>query len=184
MLIDRRVFIGFMIIALLSAFFVPQVNSRLTHLFSADYLMKSSNDGRIARWMNSYDIMRNQPFYGAGLGRYGGAVGERNFGTTYVDSYYFKTLAETGLLGISLYLWIMYSIALSGYRIWKREKGHTNYYIYGGILAGLLGVMLHNGVENIFEVPFMNTFFWLLAGLMLSLPYMKKNDEEGGASLA
>jgi putative inorganic carbon (HCO3(-)) transporter len=184
MLIDRRVFIGFMIIALLSAFFVPQVNSRLTHLFSADYLMKSSNDGRIARWMNSYDIMRNQPFYGAGLGRYGGAVGERNFGTTYVDSYYFKTLAETGLLGISLYLWIMYSISLSGYRIWKREKGHANYYIYGGILAGLLGVMLHNGVENIFEVPFMNTFFWLLAGLMLSLPYMKKNDEEGGASLA
>lgn len=179
MLFNRRVFIAFVIVTLLAGFFVPQVQSRFTSLFSADYLAKSSNDGRIARWMNSYDIMRNQPFYGIGLGHYGGAVGERNFGTTYVDNYYFKTLAETGLLGLSLYFWLMIALIRSGYRIWIREKGHPHFYIYGGILAGLLGVVLHNGVENIFEVPFMNTFFWLLTGFILSFPYLKKNDDEG-----
>ncbi len=184
MLMDRRIFISFIIVALLTAFFVPQVTSRLTNLISPEYIEKSSNDGRIARWLNSYDIMRNQPIYGIGLGRYGGAVGERNFGTIYVDSYYFKTLAETGLLGLSLYLWLMFSILQNIYRIWLRQKGQPDYFLYGGVFAGLIGVMLHNGVENIFEVPFMNTFFWLLVGFMLSQPFLKSEEAEGGASHA
>src|SRR5690606_18909644 len=136
---------------------------------------KSSDDGRIYRWTNAYDIMRNQPLFGIGLGRYGGAVGERNFGTMYVDSYYFKTLAEMGLLGLSLYVWLMYSLLRRSYQVWMQVRGRPGFYLYGGVFVGLLGVVLHNGFENIFEVPFMSTFFWLLAGVLLSLPYWKQS---------
>lgn len=180
-LIDKRLFIAFLIAAVLAAFFVPQVSSRLEHLFSAEYLEKSSEDGRIARWLNAYDHMRNEPLYGVGLGRYGGAVGNRHFGTTYVDSYYFKTLAETGIVGLGLYLWLMLTLFRNGYRIWIKQKGRS-FLLYGGILAGLLGVILHNAVENIFEVPFMNTYFWLVAGILLSIPYLA--GREGTQSLA
>jgi O-antigen ligase len=176
MLVDRRLFIAFLAAAVLAAVFVPQISSRFEHLFSAEYIEKSSNDGRIARWLNSYDLMRHEPVLGMGLGRYGGAVGQRNFGTIYVDSYYFKTLAEMGLLGLTVYLWLMAALFRSGFRIWRAERG-GQFFLYGGVLAGLLGVILHNAVENIFEVPFMNTYFWLLAGLLLSLPYLR---EKGG----
>lgn len=180
MFFDRRIFIVFIIVTLLAAFFVPQVSSRLSNLFSSTYMEKSSQDGRLYRWTNAYDIMRNQPLFGIGLGRYGGAVGERNFGTTYVDSYYFKTLAEVGLVGLSLYVWLMFSLLRGGYRIWMHVRGRPEFYLYGGILAGLIGVVLHNGFENIFEVPFMSTFFWLMTGFLLSFPYLNKDKREGG----
>ncbi|HEY0827928.1 MAG TPA: O-antigen ligase family protein [Bacilli bacterium] len=181
MLLDRRIFIAFILVSVLAASFVPTVRSRITSLISADYLAKSSNDGRLNRYMNAYDKMRDNPFFGEGLGHYGGAVGERRFGTTYVDSYYFKTLAETGLLGLSLYLWLMASLLYGAYLIWRRQKGTKPYFLYGGIFAGLLAVIVHNAVENIFEMPFMNTFFWLLAGMMLSQPFLSKTLPEEAA---
>lgn len=177
--INRKLFIMLIILAVLAAFFVPQVSSRLDSLFDATYLEKSSNDGRIARWLGAYDMMRGEPIFGLGLGKYGGAVGNRNFGTTYVDSYYFKTLAEMGIAGLSLYIWLMIVLLRNGYAAWIKEKGRRSYLLYGSVLAGLLGVVLHNAVENIFEVPFMNTFFWLLTGILLALPALAK---EGGKS--
>lgn len=167
--INRKLFIVLLIAAVLSAFFVPQVSSRLDSLFDPTYWEKSSNDGRIARWLGAYDLMRNEPVFGLGLGKYGGAVGNRNFGTTYVDSYYFKTLAEMGIAGLSIYLWLMVVLLRNGYTVWIGEKGRRSFLLYGGVIAGLLGVVLHNAVENIFEVPFMNTFFWLMTGVLLSL---------------
>jgi O-antigen ligase len=180
--ISRKLFIALALAGGAAAAFVPQISARLKALFNPTYLEKSSNDGRIARWLNAYDQMRMEPVFGLGLGRYGGAVGNRHFGTTYVDSYYFKTMAEIGLIGLGLYLWLMVVLLKNGYDVWMRQKGRPDFLLYAGVLAGLLGVVLHNGVENIFEVPFMNTYFWLLAGFLLSIPYLK--DDGGPAAAA
>ncbi|GFR39442.1 hypothetical protein PRECH8_27380 [Insulibacter thermoxylanivorax] len=171
--LNRKLFIGFLIAAVLSSIFVPQISSRFAALFNPEYLAKSSENGRIQRWIGAYDQMRSNPIFGTGLGHYGGAVADRHFGTIYVDSYYFKTLAEMGLLGLGVYLWLMYMLLRNTFDIWKGSARTRQFYLYGGIFAGLLAVILHNGVENIFEVPFMNTFFWLIAGVLLSLPYLK-----------
>jgi O-antigen ligase len=179
--INRKLFIALMLAGGAAAAFVPQISARLKALFNPTYLEKSSNDGRIARWLNAYDQMRGEPVFGLGLGRYGGAVGNRHFGTIYVDSYYFKTLAEIGLIGLGLYLWLMVVLLKNGYDVWIRQKGRPDFLLYAGVLAGLLGVVLHNGVENIFEVPFMNTYFWLLTGFLLSLPYLR---DDGGPAAA
>ena len=180
--INRKLFIGLAAGGVLAALFVPQISSRLRSLFSVTYLEKSANDGRIARWLNAYDHMRSEPVFGLGLGKYGGAVGDRHFGTTYVDSYYFKTMAEIGLIGLGLYLWLMVVLLKNGYDVWIREKGQRGYLLTAGILTGLLGVILHNAVENIFEVPFMNTYFWLLAGILLSMPYLTGESPAGPAA--
>ena len=39
-----------------------------------------------------------------------------------------------------------------------------------GVLTGLLGILAHNAVENIFEVPMMATYFWFFLGLLVALP--------------
>jgi O-antigen ligase len=168
---DKRFFVVFLVGVVLVGAFVPQVTTRFTQLFSPTYLEKSTNDGRIARWSNAYDQMRTSPVFGVGLGHYGGAVGARNFGTTYVDSYVFKTVAETGLLGLGLFGWLIVAIFRGIHRYWRslRAVDMSKYYTVGGVYAGLLAVMFHNGVENIFEMPFMNLFWWLLAGALLAL---------------
>ncbi len=177
LLFNRKLLIVLLVASILAALFVPPVTSRISNLFSDEYIEKSSQDGRIGRWLGAYDMMRVSPAYGLGLGHYGGAVGDRHFGTIYVDSYYFKTLAEMGLVGLGLYFWLMGSIIKNGYSIWRRQKDRSSFYLYLGVFAGVIAVILHNAVENIFEVPFMNTYFWLLVGMMLAFPYLR--DKQG-----
>jgi hypothetical protein len=49
-------------------------------------------------------------------------------------------------------------------------------------MSGLLGVIVHNCVENVFETPLMVSLFWLFVGVIMSLWYINrqklKNKEE------
>jgi putative inorganic carbon (hco3(-)) transporter len=175
---DRRILIGGLIAAVLVVFLVPSVQHRFTSLFSPTYVEKSTKDGRIARWAGAYDMMRYEPLFGKGMGHYGGAVAERNFGTIYVDSYYFKTLAETGIVGLALFFWLMFTLIKEMLRSWRAVKTRGYQFVAIGIFTGLVAVIFHNGVENIFEVPFMNAYFWLLAGMILSFPFLENNKGE------
>lgn len=178
LLIDRRMLIVVLVAGILVTTMVPQVSERITYLFSPTYMEKSAEDGRIARWGGALDQVRNEPFFGRGLGHYGGAVAQRNLGVTYVDNYYAKTLAETGLIGLTLFIWLLLALLWKAYQQIRTHAKHDPQlrWIMRGLLTGLVAVLLHNGVENIFEVPFMNTYFWLLAGSLLAVPYLKDKE--------
>ena len=176
MFINRKLLIATLVGSISLVMFVPMIRSRMLNLFSMEYFEKSSNDGRIGRWLDAFHIMQKDPFFGRGLGHYGGAVGDRYFGTIYVDSYYFKTIAETGIIGMMIYAWLIIATFIFLYKKWKLWKGSTEFYLLGGVFIGLLSVILHNGVENIFEVPFMNSYFWFLVGLLLAFSSLKKGD--------
>lgn len=171
-LYNRKVLFLGLGIAILAVIFVPSVNQRVSHLFSKSYMESSFKDGRVARWVSAYDRMRNDPFFGSGLGHYGGAVAKRNLQTIYVDSYYFKTLGEMGMVGLGIFFWLLYFLMKHIYLYLKRIKKPYQLLLIGGIFTGLLNVILHNAVENIFEVPFMTTFFWFLGGIALSYPFL------------
>lgn len=155
----------------------PSVVERMIFVFSPEYLAKSAQGGRVTRWLNALDQMRHEPFFGAGLGHYGGAVGARHYATIYVDNYYAKTWAEMGLIGISLFIWLIGALITNVVGAWRRVWGGPHAMVVAGILGGLLAVILHNGVENIFEVPFMTVIFWLTAGIGLAMPsYIGRGD--------
>ncbi|CCQ98743.1 conserved membrane hypothetical protein [[Clostridium] ultunense Esp] len=183
-LINWKWALGGGVAAVLGGFLLPPIRSRILNLLSPEYLEKSASDGRIARWLGAYHEMRFDPFFGRGIGHYGGAVGDRYFGTTYVDSYYFKTLAELGLPGVLLLAWLLFSVGFLLYQLWHTTKGKREFFLLGGILIGLIAVIFHNGVENIFEVPFMNSYFWFLTGLMLSYPYWGEHGKMGTEALS
>ncbi len=176
-LIDRRLLLLGIGGAVAAVTLVGPVRNRIVSLFSEEYMVKSLSDGRLARWLNAFDQMSYDPLFARGIGHYGGAVGARHFGTTYVDSYFFKTLAELGLVGIILFIWLMAVLVYRLYRTWKNHRGEREHLLLAGLFTGLFAVILHNGVENIFEVPFMNSYFWFLNGLVLAFPYLTKGDE-------
>ncbi len=177
---DRRILIVGIIAAVLAVAFVPYVNQRVTYLFSPEYMSKSTASGRVSRWFDAYDQMRNNPLFGAGMGHYGGAVAKRNYNVTYTDNYYLKTMAEMGLLGLTMFLWLILKTLKEGYTAMK-SLGSSNFkFMATGMLAGLTAIVLHNAVENIFELPFLNTYFWLVAGLLMALPF---NAAKAGGGL-
>lgn len=168
---DRRLLVAGIVAAVLIALFVPAVSTRIGYLFTPEYLSKSAASGRIKRWFDAYDQMAMEPLFGVGLGHYGGAVADRVFGTPSVDNYYLKTLAETGLLGLGLFLWLISLVLHQGYKAWQALANPKWRYLAGGTFTGLLAIVIHNGVENIFEIPYLNTYFWLTVGLLAAMPF-------------
>lgn len=148
---------------------IGSVHDRIATLFTEEYFVKSLSDGRLKRWFDAYNQMRVEPLFGAGLGHHGGAVADRHFGTTYTDSYLFKSIAEFGLIGVGLLLSLMAIIIRYGYKVARAAKNTPHFYLLLGLFCGLFAVMLHNMVENIFEVPFMALYFWLFGGFVTGL---------------
>ncbi|NGQ94429.1 ligase [Brevibacillus sp. SYP-B805] len=175
---NRRVAACFLIAGLIGAvalYFAPHlpvigtIKDRIATLFTREYLEKSLSDGRLARWFDAYDQLRLEPLFGAGPGHHGGAVAARHFGTIYTDSYLFKSIAELGLIGVGLLIALMVITLRYGYRLVRQMTGTPHFFLVLGLFCGLFAVILHNMVENIFEVPFMALYFWLFGGFLTGL---------------
>ena len=166
--------------SLAAAKLVPGIGTRLSYLFSASYVASSQRAGRLALWQNALEKFLKDPLFGSGFGSFGGAVAARRIpGSYYIDNFYLKTLVESGLIGLLALVWLLGSALRAGYAAYKKIAGGELKILSAAILTGLLGVAAHNLVENIFEVPMMATYFWLLAGILLALPEIQDNPETG-----
>ncbi|MCL6639064.1 MAG: O-antigen ligase family protein [Firmicutes bacterium] len=153
---------------------VPGIASRIGYLLSPAYLISSARAGRVARWSKAVEVWRNHPLTGEGFGRYGGAVAARNIpGSNYVDNFYLKTLAESGIIGLAALVLLFLAGLRCALNAYSRLTDPALKSLAGGIIAGLCGVLIHNAVENIFEVPMMTTYFWLLLGTVAALPHLE-----------
>lgn len=168
---DKRLIIPAIFAVLLIVIFVPTVVDRMAFMLSSEYINKSLQGGRLTRWLTGIEMLKNQPFLGVGLGHFGGAVAMNNdiAGTFYMDNYYLKTAVEMGIVGLLAFLWLMYQVVIWSYRTFIKIENTYYKNIVHGALAGIVGVIVHNLFENIFEVPMMVTYFWLLAGIVMFL---------------
>lgn len=178
-LFDKRLLLGIALAALI-ALFIPQIQRRVHELFTPLYWMKSARDGRIARWLLAYDVIRHNPLFGAGLGHFGGAVAARHFNAIYADNYYAKTLGEMGFLGLGAMLTLFVTVLRNLYaRIFKPLRAHHDWPLLLGLFTGLLAILIQCAVENVFEVPAMNFFFWFFVTLTVILTRAAGKEESG-----
>ncbi|WP_054971369.1 O-antigen ligase family protein [Alicyclobacillus ferrooxydans] len=185
-LFERRLLIVLVVLGI-AAFFLPAIHHRIADLFSPVYWIKSSQSGRVYRWIMAYDKMSNNPLFGVGLGKFGGAVASQYSGGLYSDNYYAKTLGETGLIGLTLFLIMHLALFAEIFRKTVRKaKGRVRFLVIGAA-TGLLAVLIHNAMENVFEFAPMAITYFLIATLLLvwgrGLPesFSGAEAESGGA---
>ena len=184
LLVDRKLLLIAALAIVAVIFCVPEISNRITFLFSADFVKASSTGGRSERWDIGIQLWRRNRLFGFGLGRYGGAIAMQNQEIDdilyyYMDNYYLKTLTEMGLIGLVSYVWLLLRNLLWSCRsLFKTQKNKMSV-LSAGIVAGQLGVLAHSFFENIFEVPYMNAYFWGLSALVMYLGYTRrrKNDK-------
>ena len=185
---DVKLIIPVIIGAVLIVALVPSVGDRITYMLSPEYIESSLKGGRLVRWMTGLRILEFNPVFGLGLGHFGGAVA-MNHGlstivdtyvtdTFYMDNYYLKTAVETGLVGFSAFVMLMYQVFINSLRTLRIVKDSVTKELCTGIMAGLCGVMVHNWVENVFEVPMMSSVFWMFAAVMMGIWYSVYNKNK------
>ncbi len=184
--LDRR------LIALMGAagagalIFIPSVANRITYMFTADYAAASNRAGRAVRWVTGLSLLdRSNPWFGFGLGRFGGAVAMQNqvidepdFKYFYMDNYYLKTLVEMGYIGLILFIVLLIGLIVWGLRSIGRTKLNDidkTRVLTVSMFSGMMGVLAHCIFENIFEVPYMSAYFWSMAAAVLYLGYFRKS---------
>lgn len=197
---DKRIILA-MITAMASVLAIfPTLVSRITYLFTSDYQEAAARGGRAMRWALGRSLLEeSNKLLGFGLGRYGGAVAMNNqildktdgFKYYYLDNYYMKTLVEMGYIGLIFFLICLAVLIVHGIRACHRagmdfdsdravdpifRNSGNDKMICAGIFAGLSGVLVHCLFENIFEEPYMMTYFWGLAAVLIYFGYYARQD--------
>lgn len=178
--LDKRIIIALLILAFITPVAVPSVYNRMAYMLSPQYVASSSEGGRIAGWSKAVEYWQAEPATGLGLGRFGGGVAIANFpkGAYSVDNYYLKLATETGLMGITAFLYLLFSVVRKGKRAVDRAPDPYLKVLGTGILVALIAILGHNMVENLFEFPLISTYFWFFLGVLLALPLI--SDPEVG----
>lgn len=187
---DRRLLIPAVIGGLMILVLVPSIGDRILYMLSPEYMESSMKAGRMIRWLTGFQIWKEHPWFGLGLGSFGGSVaanhglsaivGGKIVPTFYMDNYYMKIATETGIVGITAFLWLMWQVFSISLKTVSIVKDKASKELGTGIMAGLLGVIIHNCVENVFEVPMMGAMFWMFVAAMAQLWYSNycKAEEE------
>lgn len=184
---DKRLIVPAVFAAVFIVIAVPSVGDRISYMLSPEYIESSLKGGRLVRWITGLRILEISPVFGVGLGEFGGAVAMNNGAvqlvdtnvvkTFYMDNYYLKTAVETGIVGLTAFVFLMWQVIICSIRTIHITHDKKLKELEIGILAGMLGVIVHNWVENVFEVPMMTSCFWLLAAVMMHLWYINYNKQ-------
>ncbi|WP_083520812.1 O-antigen ligase family protein [Alicyclobacillus kakegawensis] len=176
---ERRALVPLAIL-ICGAFLEPGVRTRIGSLFTQVYWIKSADSGRIAKWLSAFDHMSTNPLLGAGIGRYGGAVATVHHLSTYSDSFYAKTLGEAGLIGLVLFFGMHVRLVLDLFRTLRRARD-VHRYLYLGAITGVLAVLIHNAMENVFEYAPMALSYYTVATLALTAGSAAKGGEHAAS---
>jgi len=157
---------------------VPSVMSRIEYMLSDQYRLNSMTSGRLHRYQTGWEMFMQHKFVGVGLGHFGGAVAMNNNNlipdTFYMDNYWLKTAVEMGLVGITAFFILIFILVLWSIRAIKQCENYDTRLITAGGFAGLCGVIVHNMMENVFEVQYMVAYFWVIASLVFYFGLRRK----------
>jgi len=132
--------VGVALAFLLSIFFQETIQNRLTSVFNPK---EGSNTERIKNWKQAFEIVRNYPLSGIGLGNYTFYIdpSSKERSSIYAHNTFLDIAAETGILNGLLFIFLIL-ISLSRSAI---SKNILNL----GIASGLTYFLVH----SIFDTP-------------------------------
>ena len=125
----------------------------------------SSAQERIDLWRDAMELFKMNPLTGAGFQTYGYMERVGDFRDTH--NYYLKVLAETGVVGVVLYLVLLWRLLQSGLSLFFR----TDDPLWRGIAVGFIGLLVTVIVADIFGDRWtyqqVDGYLWVILGLVL-----------------
>jgi putative inorganic carbon (HCO3(-)) transporter len=173
---SKKLLIIVLVCILLSPFILPEPwKGRVRSIFSTT---NPSNRERFGFWKKTIVMIKDRPVFGHGINtfdsnwpkyRVGGKAG-----IYYPHNCYLQMAAETGIIGLGMFIWVMVMLFKTSISFLKKMKIETEedrfYQAFGlGILGGITGCLIHSFVDNNLYILLLATFFWVLVGLSISI---------------
>jgi len=155
---------------LLSPFLMPStVRERISFTFKqtkhigqisiGDVRLDTSTSARIRGWKNAISDWTDKPIFGYGV-----------TGRGFVDAQIPRVLAETGIVGLGTFLFLLFSIGAVAFDSLRQVKSRYHQGLTIGFIAGFVGLLFHSIGANTFIIVRIMEPFWFFAGIITVLP--------------
>ena len=174
--------LGLLIALILSPVLVPRVaKNRIATTFTqreregqvsfGRVRLDTSASARIFSYKEGLSDWRKRPFLGHGVTGY-----------RFMDAQYPRILVETGIIGMLAFAWIVYAIFQVGISTQREQDDDLLRGLSVGLIAGLVGLLVHAIGANTFIIVRIMEPFWFLTGIVIALYAMKTESSLVSAS--
>src|SRR2546422_10418282 len=87
-----------------------------------------------------------------------------------MDAQYARTLVETGVIGLAVFLWLVWSVLKSGFASFRALREPEERGLALGFLAGTVGLLVHAIGANSFIIVRIMEPFWFFTAIVVTLP--------------
>ena len=141
---------------------------RTGHLRQVMSISEIGKVDRVMMWQAALGMIRDRPLLGHGLGTFMSNYlaywvgGER--APRYAHNCYLQVAAETGIVGLAAFLWVLWAIGMAIMGGIRRAAADDRVRL-AGFLAALAAFAAQAGIDTNFYSLRQAALFWLLAGL-------------------
>lgn len=148
------------VLLLLAVFFIPSVQKRITNVVDPGYRNgRSAWDWRVDTWREISPLIEKKPILGHGL-----STVAAHFGVlTHND--YLRLLAETGLVGLASYVFLMYMLLVNTWRDFRLARSAISKSFQVGVIAMIVGFMMREFADNTLRNTVVMMYFWMFVAI-------------------
>jgi O-antigen ligase len=145
-----------------STFTQPEVSGQIQF---GRLRLDTSASARIIGFREGLSAWRLKPFLGYGV-----------TGFRFMDAQYPRILVETGILGMAAFLWLIYALFKVAFSSWQDTQNDLLRGLSAGLIAGLVGLLVHAIGANTFIIVRIMEPFWFLVGIVLALTAIREES--------
>jgi O-antigen ligase len=135
--------------------------------------LDTSTSARVKSWQEAIGDLTEHPILGYGVTGY-----------KFVDAQYVRVAAETGLVGLLTFLFLLATIFREAHRVQQAATDPFNKGLAVGFLAGFIGLLFHGIGANTFIIVRIMEPFWFVAAMVMSIPSLEQEPEKMEARVA
>lgn len=127
--------------------------------------LDESAERRIKIWEKSWEIFQEAPLFGIGYGVF------QNLGFDLGDTHniYVKILTEQGIIGMILFLWVIFSFMNEGFSLYARGDDDLSKGLGLGLGVCMFVLLANNFFGNRWTYLELSAYLWVFAGLVSRL---------------
>lgn len=133
-------------------------------------LKRFSGTGRSVFWQEALDIFLSSPVVGTGLNTYMAVVPKFKIAWgQYPHNCYLQMAAETGILGLGGFLWVMGALSTLVWKSLKTMVSSFHVALVVGLFAGILAFWVHGALDTNFYSLSLGNLMWIVMGWIVAI---------------
>jgi O-antigen ligase len=178
-----------LVVALSAPLWIPQkVVERVQHTFegrqsSGDQELEDSAQVRLDQWKALPEIVAESPLLGHGFRsfRFMWANYAHDGLPKAAHSTWVEFLAEEGILGIIAYLWLLWLLGITAFRVWRDKGGGIERDVALGMTCAICCLALLDTTGTRFRNREVMAYIWILGGVLARflVERSRRKSEEG-----